>query len=165
MNKETATILIGYALVYAYLFFHVFVHELGHYLAAKAFNFKINKLRIGMGPTLVKWGAVSVNIIPLSGGADIEETPDKYPKQYIVIAASGVALNVSVALVLNWMWWRSPPENMFLCYASLIVFSLLYSDITNFLPLRDRQGNMSDGGVILACLQDLRKTPILMGDK
>ena len=48
------------------------VHELGHYLVAKIFDFRVNEFSIGMGPAIFKKqkknGEVfSVRILPLGG--------------------------------------------------------------------------------------------------
>ena len=43
-------------IVYAILMFCVliFVHELGHFIAAKSCDVKVNKFAIGMGPAILK---------------------------------------------------------------------------------------------------------------
>ncbi len=43
-------------IIYAVLMFCVlvFVHELGHFVAAKSFHVKVNKFALGMGPVLLK---------------------------------------------------------------------------------------------------------------
>ena len=54
------------------LLFMITVHELGHYLVAKIFDFRVNEFSIGMGPAIFKKqkknGEVfSVRILPLGG--------------------------------------------------------------------------------------------------
>ncbi|WP_092751596.1 RIP metalloprotease RseP [Hydrogenoanaerobacterium saccharovorans] len=83
----------------------VFVHELGHFLSAKAFNMKVNDFAIGFGPALFKFTkgetTYAVRAFPLGGyvaldGED-EESDDersfhkqKIWKRFIVMAAGGV---------------------------------------------------------------------------
>lgn len=49
----------------------IFVHEMGHFLVAKAFNIKVTKFSLGFGPPLVSftWGETTYQIalIPLGG--------------------------------------------------------------------------------------------------
>ena len=43
-------------IVIAVLFFGliIFIHELGHFIFAKAFGVKVNEFALGMGPTIIK---------------------------------------------------------------------------------------------------------------
>lgn len=54
----------------------VFVHELGHYLAAKAQGVRVKAFSLGFGPVLWRrraWGTEwRLSAIPLGGYADIE---------------------------------------------------------------------------------------------
>jgi len=50
----------------------IFVHELGHFLAAKAFGLKVLRFSIGFGPTLFQWRGKDgckymVSLLPLGG--------------------------------------------------------------------------------------------------
>ena len=36
--------------------FLIFIHELGHFVAAKLFDVKVNDFAIVMGPKLLQWG-------------------------------------------------------------------------------------------------------------
>ena len=49
----------------------VFIHELGHFLAARMNKVKVLEFAIGMGPALVKWGKketkYSLRVLPLGG--------------------------------------------------------------------------------------------------
>lgn len=143
-------------MVYFYLFLHVLLHEFGHVMGAKFCGSKIRGVRIGMGPKLVGRGYFHLHLVPLSGGVDLEEEPKDHPKKYIIIAASGVLTSTLVAIILNILWWYNMPKDIFVCYTVLIGFSLLYCDITNFLPLKSSEGNLSDGGVILDSLKKLK---------
>lgn len=64
----------------------VFIHEFGHYLAARLFNVKVLSFSIGFGPKLFKFGrgetSWEVRLLPLGGyvmmfGSDFEEVTDK----------------------------------------------------------------------------------------
>ena len=103
----------------------IFVHELGHFLAAKAFGLKVLRFSIGFGPTLFQWRGkdgckYAVSLLPLGGYVAIpqlvslgklegEETGDadaaaNLPKAgclaKICVSAAGAAFNLLLALVL-----------------------------------------------------------------
>lgn len=95
----------------------IFVHELGHFLAAKGFGVWVRKFAIGFGPALVKWTRgeteYSLRAFPLGGFVEpMGEHPDseggddpralwRLPawKRAIVFAA-GVTMNAVLAFVL-----------------------------------------------------------------
>ena len=56
--------------------FLIFIHELGHFLAAKASNVQVNEFAMFMGPALVKWQRgetlYSIRCIPLGGYCAME---------------------------------------------------------------------------------------------
>ena len=50
----------------------IFVHEFGHFLAAKAFGLKVLRFSIGFGPTLFEWKGKDgckymISLLPLGG--------------------------------------------------------------------------------------------------
>jgi len=106
------------------------IHEFGHYLAGKAFHFKINEFSIGFGPAIFKKKSkktgeqFSIRIVPLGGycafegedGLEVEEKdengeiikhePDpnaftkKKPWQRIIVLLAGATMNYLLALLL-----------------------------------------------------------------
>jgi len=54
----------------------IFVHELGHFLAAKAFKVRVNEFAMFMGPAILKWGKgetqYSIRCIPIGGYCAME---------------------------------------------------------------------------------------------
>ena len=93
------------------------VHELGHYISAKALNVKVNEFAIGMGPKLLskqgKETLYSLRILPFGGFCSMEgeheeadEDPD--PRSFlsqrrwkrIVILASGSIANIVIAFIV-----------------------------------------------------------------
>ena len=56
--------------------FLIFIHELGHYLAAKLSGVQVNEFSMFMGPALVKWHRgetqYSIRCIPLGGYCAME---------------------------------------------------------------------------------------------
>jgi len=95
----------------------IFVHELGHFLAAKWCGVHVRKFAIGFGPTLVKWQPgeteYSLRPIPLGGFVDLAgEHPDvdeednpralwRRPAwQRVIVFSAGVGMNAVLAVVL-----------------------------------------------------------------
>ncbi len=97
----------------------IFIHELGHFLAAKWCNVHVQTFSLGFGPALpgcsVKWGETTykVGILPLGGyvqmvgeGADADEDAS-YPRSYknksvlhrMFIISAGVIMNVLLGFV------------------------------------------------------------------
>ena len=54
----------------------VFIHELGHFIAAKCSGIQVNEFSIGMGPTLLKWNRkgtkYSIRLLPIGGFVSME---------------------------------------------------------------------------------------------
>lgn len=83
------------------------VHELGHFLAAKAFKVKVNEFSIGMGPAIFKKQGretlYSLRVLPIGGFCAMEgededsEDPRSFSNQArwkrLIILASGALMN------------------------------------------------------------------------
>ncbi|TBH20105.1 M50 family metallopeptidase [Thermus thermamylovorans] len=91
----------------------IFVHELGHYLAARAQGVRVKAFSVGFGPILLKrhaWGTEwRLSAIPLGGYADIEGLlPEERGRGYdalpflgkLLVLVAGVAMNVLLAWAL-----------------------------------------------------------------
>ncbi len=103
------------ALAILVLLFMITVHEFGHYIIAKLFNFKITEFAIGMGPALYKKvkknsEIFSIRLLPLGGfcafeGED-EENGDprafnnKKPWQRILVLIAGATMNFIAAVII-----------------------------------------------------------------
>lgn len=97
------------AVVFAIIIFSflIFVHELGHFLAAKASNVQVNEFSIFMGPALVKWQRgetlYAIRCIPLGGfcAMEGEDTDTDNPRSFqkaawwkrLGILLAGAAMN------------------------------------------------------------------------
>lgn len=95
----------------------MFIHELGHFLAAKSAGVRVETFSIGMGPKLVrrKWGGTEycLSAIPLGGyvklkgenpdeeitGSPDELTAKSIPARFSIFVA-GPAMNVVLAILL-----------------------------------------------------------------
>ena len=104
----------------------IFVHELGHFIAARIFKVAINEFSIGMGPKLFsktseKTGiAYSLRALPVGGyvsmaGEDEEsDNPNAFDKkpvwQRMIIAAAGSASNIVLAFIVMFVLVASTPE-------------------------------------------------------
>jgi regulator of sigma E protease len=108
----------------------VFVHELGHYMAARWCGVRVDVFSIGFGPILAsvtdergtRW---VISAIPLGGyvkmkaeheqpvtdGADTDSFADKTIGQRTLIVAAGPAINFLYAIVLfaAVFWWQGQP--------------------------------------------------------
>ncbi len=117
---------IVYSIVLIIVFFggSIFVHEFGHYLAARRRGLKVERFSIGFGPKIwsfmrdgVEW---CVCALPLGGYvalpqlADLEGIEGKYegeklaPISYtdtLVVAVMGVVFNIIFAFVLGCLLW------------------------------------------------------------
>lgn len=93
----------------------VFVHELGHFLAARLFGIRVDEFAIGFPPRIGSWmwgkTRYAINLLPLGGyvriyGENSEDvrTPDNMlskPKwQQIIVLIAGVTFNIILAWLL-----------------------------------------------------------------
>ena len=97
------------AIVFAIIIFSflIFIHELGHFLAAKASNVQVNEFAMFMGPAIVKWQRgetlYSIRCIPLGGYCAMEgededtDNPRSFQKaawwKRLCILLAGAAMN------------------------------------------------------------------------
>lgn len=103
-------------IIYAILIFCflIFVHELGHFVAAKACGVKVNEFSIGMGPAILKKQKgetlYAVRAFPIGGfcamegedeDSDDERAFNKKPSwQKAIVLAAGSFMNLLTAVVL-----------------------------------------------------------------
>ena len=87
--------------------FLIFIHELGHFLSAKASGVQVNEFSMFMGPALVKWQRgetlYAIRCIPLGGFCAMEgedkdsDNPRSFQKaawwKRLIILLAGVAMN------------------------------------------------------------------------
>lgn len=93
----------------------VFVHEFGHFIAARLFGVTVHEFAIGMGPVLWKKQGkretvYSIRAIPMGGFCQLEgedeesESPDafnnKKPLPRIIILVAGVVMNLLLGFVI-----------------------------------------------------------------
>ncbi len=116
------------------LSFVVFLHELGHFMAAKWCDVNVNTFSIGFGPTIpgcsFKWGETTykLSLFPLGGyvqmlgqvdgdeGSDgSEDDPRSYRNksvgQRMLIISAGVIMNVILAVVCFVVVFRGPGKD------------------------------------------------------
>lgn len=107
-------LLAGLAAFLVILAFLILVHELGHFLTAKAFGVRVQEFGLGFPPRLKGWclgGTVySINAIPLGGfvrmlGENGEANePDSFgakpPWQRVLILAAGPSMNIAIAIAI-----------------------------------------------------------------
>lgn len=92
----------------------IFVHELGHFIAAKSLGVKVNEFALGMGPKLISKQKgetlYSLRLFPIGGFCSMEgedeETEDersfnkKKPWKRLIILVAGAAMNILLGFVL-----------------------------------------------------------------
>jgi regulator of sigma E protease len=108
----------------------ILVHELGHFLAAKAFGMRVEKFYVGFPPPLVKRmrgeTEYGIGVIPLGGYVKIsgmtrdEEVPPEaeerafYSKpvwKRIIVVSAGGAMNLLLAFILFFIfYWQMVPD-------------------------------------------------------
>ena len=107
--------------------FLIFIHELGHFAAAKLSGVQVNEFSIFMGPALIKkkWGETqyTLRLIPMGGYCAMEgedgdsENPRAFGKakwwKRLIILVAGAAMNFLSGLVLLGIFY-GPFENFVL---------------------------------------------------
>ena len=104
------------AIVVAFLVFSVliFLHELGHFMAAKLSGVQVNEFALFMGPALVKWQRgetqYSIRCIPIGGYCAMEgenedtDNPRSFQKaawwKRLIILIAGSAMNFLTGLLI-----------------------------------------------------------------
>ncbi len=110
--------------------FLILIHELGHFLAAKAFGMRAEKFYLGFPPAVIKkkLGETEdgIGFVPLGGYVKItgmnreEEVPEEvkarayYAKpvwQRVIVISAGAAMNLLLAVLLFFVfYWHGIPE-------------------------------------------------------
>ncbi len=104
------------SILFAILLFSllIFLHELGHFVAAKAFGVQVNEFAMFMGPAIVKWKRgetqYSIRCIPIGGYCAMEgeddnsDSPRSFAKakwwKRMIILLAGVTMNFVAGLLI-----------------------------------------------------------------
>lgn len=92
--------------------FIIFVHELGHFLAAKLSGVEVKEFALGFGKSLVakkyKGTVYKLNLIPLGGYVNLEGESDSAPNGFrnkrfrvkLFVLTAGVIMNLGTAVIL-----------------------------------------------------------------
>ncbi len=92
----------------------IFIHELGHFLSAKACGVKVNEFALGMGPKLISFGKketkYSLRLLPIGGyvqmeGEDFDSNDERafFRKpvwKRIIIVAAGAFMNLVLGFLV-----------------------------------------------------------------
>ena len=115
------------SIVFAILLFSIliFVHEFGHFIAAKLSGVQVNEFSMFMGPAIVKWGKgetqYSIRCIPIGGYCAMEgedrdtDNPRSFQKaawwKRLIILVSGSAMNFIAGMLILVIFFS--PSQMF----------------------------------------------------
>ncbi len=104
----------------------IFIHELGHYMAARKRGLVVKSFSIGFGPRLFGWRKdgidYKVSLLPLGGyvalpqladmrqiedaeGVDVESLPPITYLDKVIVAAAGAVFNIIFALFISLIVW------------------------------------------------------------
>lgn len=92
----------------------IIIHELGHFLVAKACGIKVNEFAIGMGPKIIGWGKgetkYALRLFPIGGYVSMEgedaDSPDprafnrKKVWQRLLVVLAGATMNLILGFVI-----------------------------------------------------------------
>lgn len=107
---------MGLTVIYAVLIFCllIFVHEFGHFAAAKAVGVRVNKFALGMGPALLHFQGgeteYSLRLLPIGGYCQMEGEDDdsddprafhtKAAWQKAIVVVAGAAMNLLTCIII-----------------------------------------------------------------
>lgn len=138
---------IFYMLAFIFsVFVCITLHEFGHALMAKRFNYKTK----------------DITLLPIGGMARMEEIPEN-PKHELAVAIAGPMVNIVIAAILYPFvyWWGNMPENLMPNFSSpdTFLFNLFYTNIFlvvfNLLPAFPM-----DGGRVFRALLSMKITRV-----
>lgn len=92
----------------------IFLHELGHFIAARIFHVTVHEFALGMGPKLISWGKketkYSLRLIPMGGFVRLEGEDESSEKegsltqkpawQRLIILVSGAFMNLLLGFLI-----------------------------------------------------------------
>ena len=120
--------LLGNWYVFLAYFITMLAHEMGHSAAASRYGFRLDDIN------LMPYGAV------LSG-----ETDGLTPRQEIIVALCGPAVNLALAVIFTALWWLIPATFFF---TEVFVVSNIVTALFNIIPVFPLDG----GRIALAAM-------------
>jgi len=108
---NTILTILAAILIFAVL---IFVHELGHFIAAKLSDIKVHEFAIGMGPKLFSFGKgetkYSLRLLPIGGYCSLEGEDsasedkrafiNKSPLKRLIVLAAGALMNILLGFII-----------------------------------------------------------------
>ncbi|MDD2418406.1 MAG: site-2 protease family protein [Oscillospiraceae bacterium] len=145
----------------------IFVHELGHFIAARLMGVRVNEFSLGMGPKLFKFGkketVYSLRLFPIGGfcAMEGEDEDSHHPRAFgsqkvwrrIIIIVSGVIMNILLGFLLLLIIYSTcikPDSNGNVSFSSTVIggFAENAPSYNTGLRVNDRILSINGKGVV-----------------
>ena len=143
-----------WTILFAILFFSliIFVHELGHFLAARFFKVTVHEFSIGMGPAIASWGKkqtkYSIRAIPVGGFCKMEgededsEDEGSFSRKpwyaRFIILASGAAMNILLGFVVCVIYVALASSQTVIMTTTEVESVIAQADVANYIQPGDK---------------------------
>jgi len=154
MFKTLSIFLLFLFLLPPFMYFVLFIHETGHFLACKLLKVDVSHYRIGEGKSLLKIKTrntlYKIKACPLSGEIFHYDTQNDIIK--LIISFAGSAVELAFALVFFCISNRLPSTNVSTIILETYTIVLFTCAVVNLSPSIRKQKTPSDGDVIWSIL-------------
>lgn len=159
INNYTPAKLGGVVFILAWMPL-LLIHEGGHAITAHLLNWQVKRTVIGMGKLLWLGQFLGANIefraVPIEGFVEIRPQANQHFNQlkHALIYLMGIEL-IIFALIATFIGWSeifNIEDNYHKIILQGIAFSALAGAVMNLIPIKTKEGSVSDGLGIIYCL-------------